>query len=319
MGEVFRRRPLLAYAVIAFSIVSLVVMWQMLIALSDPGSVQLLPHYFKWLDVQRTYVNIITITRYGLAGHPAIFLIFLYASAPSVSALIVTYVAFGPEGLGRLISRFKPWSSPADRPRALLAYVILFGVFFAGIAGLLAILRFATPLETFHRTLDNLGGSFLMIVPVAILGAFTDEGASLEELGWRGFALPLFQAKFKSPLKATLALGTLWWAWHLPREIPGLVAGEDIVNFVTGQAAFLSLVIGLAIIATCMVNMTGGSILPAIIVHGGTNVWSKALEGPWLPSVAKIFDARTLIVYALALLVLIVAGPNLGLRRTDPA
>lgn len=37
----------------------------------------------------------------------------------------------------------------------------------------------------------------------------------IEEFGWRGFLQPQFQERM-SVLTASLVVGVLWWAWHLP-------------------------------------------------------------------------------------------------------
>lgn len=40
-------------------------------------------------------------------------------------------------------------------------------------------------------------------------------GGALEEPGWRGFGLPVLQARY-SPVRATLILGLVWGVWHIP-------------------------------------------------------------------------------------------------------
>lgn len=84
-----------------------------------------------------------------------------------------------------------------------------------------------------------------------------------EEIGWRGFALPLLQNRF-SPAAATLIVSVIWAAWHLPLFwfSPGL-SGLGIGG-VAGW--FMSLLTGAAIL-TWLTNSTRGSILLAAAFH----------------------------------------------------
>jgi hypothetical protein len=106
-------------------------------------------------------------------------------------------------------------------------------------------------------------------------------------------------------------LGILWWAWHLPRELPGLLGGADPARFLELQALFLSLCIAETIVCGLAVNLTGGSVLPAILIHGGSNVWSKAAGGPMYAATDGI-DVRTVIILLGAAIVLWRFGPRLG-------
>lgn len=313
MTGFFRRRPILAYLILAYGVCSLTIALQVALALSHPALLQLLPDYFKWLDVRRLYVNVVTIGLYGLQGHAAIFLIFLYAGAPTISAITVSWLAFGRQGLGRLFARLKPWGPGADRARALKAWLVLLIGHAVGIAVVLVVGQAIGKPDTLRHAFEHMGGSLLLFPLVALAGSFVDEGGMLEELGWRGFALPLLQEKLGSPLRATLLLALIWWSWHLPRDVPGLIAGENLVGYLEGQAVFFSLCLSLAILATTFVNLTGGSVLPAMFIHGATNLWSKGLLSVDVPPIAKVFDLRTLVVYAFAVLALLIMGPRLGL------
>jgi hypothetical protein len=55
-------------------------------------------------------------------------------------------------------------------------------------------------------------------------------------------------------------------------------------------------------------------VLPAIMLHGGTNFWSKALQPLGSAEIFGILDLRTALVFVIAALVLVIAGPNLAYR-----
>lgn len=88
-----------------------------------------------------------------------------------------------------------------------------------------------------------------------------------EELGWRGFLQPCLQER-TSVLTAGLGIGVLWWAWHLP-----LFLGHQ--NFVLEPMPFLQytmFVIGASTVFGAFVNVTGGRVLPVMLMHASTNL-----------------------------------------------
>ncbi|WP_232703540.1 CPBP family intramembrane glutamic endopeptidase [Halobacterium wangiae] len=91
----------------------------------------------------------------------------------------------------------------------------------------------------------------------------------VEEFGWRGFLQPQFQERM-SVLTASLAVGVLWWAWHLP-----LFFGHP--NF-TPDALFLveytTFVLGASTVLGALVNITKGAVIPAVFMHAAINVGS---------------------------------------------
>ena len=92
-------------------------------------------------------------------------------------------------------------------------------------------------------------------------------GALGEELGLRGFALPYLQARM-SPFRASLIIGVLWGAWHLP-----VLIGRDVLSVV----AFSLLSIGLAMLFTWLFNGSGGSLIPVLLFHASQN-WEEGFE-----------------------------------------
>ena len=191
---------------------------------------------------------------------------------------------------------------------------VMFGAYFAYTGLFLAITAFWGKPGEITQSLRILGDGFVPIVITILIGVFIDEGGTLEELGWRGFVLPILIDRLRNPLRASILLGFLWWAWHLPREIPVVLGGGLGSIFIENQVIFLVLCLSLSVVITLFYNKTGGSVWPAILIHGGTNVVSKSISGP----VNRLleFDLRTLILFLIAVFIIIWAGPNLGRRAS---
>ena len=86
-----------------------------------------------------------------------------------------------------------------------------------------------------------------------------------EEVGCRGFALPLLQERFTG-LTASLILGGAWAGRHpASATIPGLEA------FWSGFSAFLFFVVAETLVLTWLWNHTRGSVLLMWILHAMVN------------------------------------------------
>ncbi|UWG51366.1 Metal-dependent membrane protease, CAAX family [Halalkaliarchaeum sp. AArc-CO] len=89
-----------------------------------------------------------------------------------------------------------------------------------------------------------------------------------EEIGWRGFLQPRLQER-TSVFTAGLAIGVIWWAWHLPMFLTG------DPNYSLAPWAFASygaMILGISTVLGALVNATDGSALPAMLLHGTTNL-----------------------------------------------
>lgn len=86
--------------------------------------------------------------------------------------------------------------------------------------------------------------------------------------------------------------------------------GADLTTLAVGQSVFLFYVIILSIVIAAACNATGGSALPAIIIHGGSNVWSKAF-GENAPSWFTYLDLRMIFMIIAASVIIAIAGPRL--------
>jgi uncharacterized protein len=216
-----------------------------------------------------------------LFGLPALF-------GPALAAIIVAAVVDGRSGLRDLLGRMVRW-----RVGALWYAVAL------GLPMVLALAAAGLHLLLGPQTSVNLGGLFILnfVVFVLIIG---------EELGWRGYALPRLLAE-RSALTASLILGALWGAWHLPTFfVPG--APQYGLPF----SAFVFLTMAYSVLIGWVYVHTEGSVLVATLLHGAINLSQGFFLGGVGP--AREYWLLAGVYGAAALAVALVFGSNLSRR-----
>jgi uncharacterized protein len=166
---------------------------------------------------------------------------------PAVAAAIVVAAAEGKSGLRDLLGRILWWRV------GVRWYVIALGlpaVLALLTAGMHLLLGAPTPLQL---------GQLSILEPILFVLVVG------EEIGWRGYALPRLLAT-RSMLSASLILGVLWGAWHLPTFfISGLP--QHSIPF----SAFMLLTIAYSVLFTWIYVHTAGSVLIATVFHGSIN------------------------------------------------
>ncbi len=170
---------------------------------------------------------------------------------PTLSALIVTAVLEGSEGVSNFFKRYLQW-----RAGFLWWLVVLFGILMA----LNTVATFFVGITVWIEFFKNI----LLILPTYLVALLVGVilGPLWEEPGWRGFALPRLQAKY-GPIIGSIVLGSIWAVWH----VPGYVGGWMTSVF----PALLIYCIGFSILATWVYNNTRGSILLMILLHSSSN------------------------------------------------
>jgi membrane protease YdiL (CAAX protease family) len=223
-----------------------------------------------------------------LLGIPGLF-------GPAFAAMIMAAVTDGKPGVKALLSRVVLWRV------GLRWYVIALGL--------------PTVLALVTAGLSYLLGSseFIQAGSVSVLDFVVFVLVVGEELGWRGYALPLLLER-RSAVTASLILGVVWGIWHLPTfVIPGTP------QYGLPFAAFLLLTVEYSILMTWLFLHTRGSVLIATLFHGAINLsqgfFLGGIEGAsryWLLS----------IVYGVAALITaVVLGLNASRKSvtTSPA
>lgn len=211
---------------------------------------------------------------------------------PTIAAFLMTAIIEGKPGVVALWRRF--WNRNLSIKWLVVALLLY--------PALLLVANFVS------RTLDGEAYPFLnlpnpawMVIPLFI-GAFIFNGMS-KEFGWRGYALPRFQAKWNA-LASSIILGAIWASWHIPSFF---VTSAPLYqkNF----WAWAPMIVLSSILYTLIFNNTNGSVLAAVLFHAMANT---AII--WLPS-AWIYYG----VLLLAVILIVITFGARNLVRQQPA
>lgn len=200
-----------------------------------------------------------------------VFILAVYS--PGFASLFLVWRHYGLTGLGKYLRRLAMVRMPAQ-----------WWVFLA--AGVPALFYTAA---LFKGTLGEPlpFDPWYGILPALAIALFL---GPIEELGWRGMALPLLQRRY-TPLAASLILGVIWAVWHAPAF---LLSGTPQSAWSFGP--YFIAVVSLSVIITPMFNAAHGSILIAALFHFQAN-------GPAWPD-AQPWDTVTFGLAALVIVIL---------------
>jgi membrane protease YdiL (CAAX protease family) len=177
---------------------------------------------------------------------------------PGLVGLALVARRYGVEGLRGLLARLTLWRM--SRTWWLVLLVGMPAVFYLG-AAVKGTLDEGFPFSPWYGVLPAL-------LPALLIGP-------VEELGWRGVALPLLQRRL-APLWAALVLGVIAAVWHTPAFH---MSGTKQSAWSFGP--FFLGVVAISVILTAMFNAARGSLLVAVLFHAQMNgpAWPDAQ--PW--------------------------------------
>jgi membrane protease YdiL (CAAX protease family) len=189
---------------------------------------------------------------------PTPFGVFM-AAGPLLSALVITAVIDGRRGLRELGSRLVRWRVGWLWYAAALLIPLAVVL---GTGGLnVALGAPGSPIRRLELSSLALVFALRLVVPI-----FSPIG---EEPGWRGFALPRFLAG-RSPLEATLFLGVIVAAWHVPLIF---LAAEDL------PPIFLLATVAVTFFYTWLFIHAGGSVFITIVAHAAEGTIGREFTG----------------------------------------
>jgi membrane protease YdiL (CAAX protease family) len=172
-----------------------------------------------------------------------LYLIAVYA--PAISGLVMVWNHHGRDGFRRFFRRFGLFRMPAWSWLLMVAGVpaiVYAGAFASGTAGE------APVFSPWYSALP-------------VLAQFMFLAGTVEEIGWRGVALPLLQRRF-TPLVSGLLVGVAWAVWHLPA-----FAISGTIQSAWSFGPYFVGLLAVSVIFTSLFNASKGSLLVAWLLH----------------------------------------------------
>lgn len=215
-------------------------------------------------------------------------LVFVGAISPGLVAIAITAVREGGEGVKSLISKISFKNTGA------IWYI--FAVTFIASIKLLAALVFFLLYDSWPPFGTTPVYAMLLAIPIS---ALTQAG---EEIGWRGYALPLMSKKLGLALSGIL-LGIIWATWHLPLFY---ITVADTFN--QSFPVYLIQVTGLSVIMAWLLWKVNGNLLPLMVFHAAINNTkdivpsaSKASDSPFTMNASPIAWISLTLIWVVAL------------------
>jgi uncharacterized protein len=224
----------------------------------------------------------------------------LLIPGPLIAALIVTALTGGKPGLRALLRSLTQWRAGLRwyltallLPSALSLVAIALNVLFGAPAPTAA--QFGS------------WSSLLLMFGLRLVNPF--DGPVMEELGWRGYALPRLQARY-SPLTANLILGVLVAIWHLRWIVNG-----DL------PVIYIPAIIAATVLFGWIVNSAQGSLLLAVLFHAADGLLIQGDFGLTGANATRLLGLQVAVWCLVAVVVVLTRGRNLGrpvIRPTLP-
>ncbi|MDP8313550.1 MAG: CPBP family intramembrane metalloprotease [Candidatus Celaenobacter antarcticus] len=316
--EIFQKRPVLMFWILAILLATALIPVAIIIFTKFPD-------FGKDIDVVTDGKGYNTNILYSLpialkvsGGVWFAFILLAWPATASVSGIISSFILKQKAGIKELFKKFRFWAPELSAKKGIKIWLqaILLAV---SINVVFSILRNyisdVGPQEFFKI---NTVYTVWEIIFIFITSLFFDGGGLMEEIGWRGFALPRLQMKF-TPLNSSIILGVMWSLWHIPVKIDVLIS-SPLSYFFSFYFIFTLVCILYSIVITYFYNRLGGSILIGVAFHGLMND-STGLK--------TIFNADSLVIndfvdtgllaiifMAVVFVILYKEGPMLGKRET---
>jgi membrane protease YdiL (CAAX protease family) len=221
--------------------------------------------------------------------------------SPIVAAFVVAAIATGRPGVNDLVASMVRWRvRPAWYLVALIMPIALVAISVYGAVLLGAPSPTGSQLSEWYLSIP-------VFFTTLIVG-----GPLTEEPGWRGFALPRM-LEVQSALTASLVLGVIWAAWHLPVILTDETGQRPLVQY-------FILLTAQSVLFTWLFNNTRRSVFLAILLHTMFNTAGAFFFQMYIGTdhYQQLWWIYAGLVSLAAAVVAAVAGPRRLTREPEP-
>jgi len=314
--EVFEKHPVLMFWILAILLAIAIIPIAIIIFTKFPD-------FGKDIDVVTDGKGYNTNILYSLpialkvsGGAWFAFILLAWPATASVSGIITSFILKQKAGIKELFKTFRFWAPELSFKKGVGIWLqaVLLAV---GINVVYSIIRnYVSDVESQEFFKINTIYNIKEIIFIFITSLFFDGGGLMEEIGWRGFALPRLQIKF-TPLKSSIILGVIWSLWHIPVKL----IFSPFSYFLSFYFIFTLMCILYSIVITYFYNRLGGSILIGIAFHGLMND-STGLKTIFNADSLEIHDFTStallcVIFIAVVFVILYKEGPMLGKKSIE--
>lgn len=224
--------------------------------------------------------------------------------SPTIAAAMLAGITNSWRGLYNLLSPLSTWRLPIRWYLVALFLPAVLNFSSLGIyillGGSLPAIPGSVPTDLEPLVTENIVTTLLFLLLFFLFASM------VEEIGWRGYALPRLQSRLTA-LSSSLIIGVVWAVWHVPSFF--LLPGAD-------QAAlpflwYIPSVLAIAVVFTWLYNNTRGSLLLATLLH--TSLQATNILVPNLPAETgdtRLYGLNVLVAVVVASLIVIISGPQ---------
>jgi hypothetical protein len=194
---------------------------------------------------------------------------------------IVFFVSYFGPVLGGIAAAASCGRSALQRHFGFLTRIAVGWRWYVGSVALIAAAFITVAAISFAAGKTQLFGFWNYSVLLLFLPPPLSDGGPLEELGFRGWLLPLMQCRFR-PYEAAFIVGVFWFLYHYTILLPGLQFAAPRAPEWHSVVPFFVQIIALSFIFTVMFNATAGSVPIVFVAHWLINSAIKlTLFGHW--------------------------------------